>query len=215
MAAGPVPAGFACRGHRAAARREQEGVYRAAFADGLTVVLYVWADSESFWPSTADEPSGPESSALADACGPDLFLAANDALCRLDIRTPSLLASDPTGASYPAALAVVEDMTGGDLQTALTQGSERASRAVDELGDILARMHAVKSEAIGKLGITSASTGSCERLAWARATSDLVQAPLRRPLPAAVSDLTRRAPASPLHPVPAPIPHHWAAAPPY
>jgi hypothetical protein len=168
----------------------KKGVYRARFADGLTVVLYVWAESENFWPDTGEAPPGPESSVFTDAGGPDLFLAGNDALCRLEVRTPALLAFDQSCSAFPAALAVVEDVTGGDLQTALARTSELAVRALDELGDMLMRMHAVGSEAIGKLGSTSASIGTCERLASARADKDLVHAAQHIPrMRAAEADL--------------------------
>jgi hypothetical protein len=71
----------------------KKGVYRLRLDDRTTVILYVWADGENYWPPAPAVPDDP----FTDASGADLFAAAHAALTAASVRTPRLLMIDRDG----------------------------------------------------------------------------------------------------------------------
>jgi len=124
----------------------RKGVYRLGFADRTTVVLYVWAGSENYWPARA-EAAGP----FADASGLDPFVASHARLDALGVRTPRVYLVDGSRTSFPADLAVVEDVAGGTLETLLHNDVERGRSVVDRLAAQLGTLHAHQSTSFGRL----------------------------------------------------------------
>ena len=90
----------------------KKGVYRLTLDDGCTSILYVWSESESYWPASEAEPCDP----FADASGVDLFVAGHTRLDAVGVRTPSVYVVDASHRDYPADFAVVEDVRGGTLE---------------------------------------------------------------------------------------------------
>ena len=130
----------------------KKGVYRLGLSDGSTSILYVWNDSENYWPVTGAEPAAP----LADASGADLFVAAHARLEALGVRTPSIYVVDTSHRRYAADLALVEDARGGTLEELIERSPAAAGPALDELGAMLATMHQHQSSRLGKVALVEA-----------------------------------------------------------
>ena len=137
----------------------KKGVYRLALDDGCTSILYVWSESESYWPASEAEPCDP----FADASGVDLFVASHRRLEALGVRTPSVHVVDTSHRDYPADFAVVEDVRGGTLQDLISRSPAAAGAALGELGVMLAAMHRHRGSRLGKLGLVEAGTAPQER----------------------------------------------------
>jgi Phosphotransferase enzyme family len=147
----------------------KKGVYRVRLDDGATVVLYSWAGSESYWPASGSDVA---TDPFAEASGPGLFRAAYDALGRLGVPVPQLLAFDDTAAELPYAAAIVEDVTGGSLERCLAHDPDRSAAALGRLADALQRLHSSRRDDIGKLSHPVAGE-SCELVAVQRAKRHL------------------------------------------
>ena len=50
----------------------KKGVYRLTLDDGRTSILYIWSESENYWPASESTPRDP----FADASGLDVFVAS-------------------------------------------------------------------------------------------------------------------------------------------
>jgi hypothetical protein len=128
----------------------KKGVYRAAL-DGRSVIVYVWDESENYWPvadtGVTDDPADP----FADASGADLFAVSHQCLQSLGVRTPELYLLDTSRAAFPAEIAVVEDITGGSLLEHQQHSPNDAARIAAELGEMLRAMHARRNPRFGKL----------------------------------------------------------------
>ncbi|WP_026212065.1 phosphotransferase [Longispora albida] len=156
----------------------KKGVYRLALADGSTVVLYSWGADENYWPARdAGSEPGP-ADPFADASGLDLFTAASDRLRALGVRAPAVYFTDDTHASYPADLAIVEDVRGETLDSRLAADPAGAGPVLGRLREALALMRADTSTRIGKLARPAAG-GACPDLVLRRALGDLAEAARR------------------------------------
>jgi hypothetical protein len=125
----------------------KKGVYRLTLDDGLSVVLYAWNTAENYWSDNSTDPRDP----FAEASGLDLLEAATSALSAAGARSPRLLLVDRSKATYPADIALVEDLRGGTLE-ALIAGDEAAATApLGALGGMLNRMARHHSPSLGKV----------------------------------------------------------------
>jgi hypothetical protein len=132
------------------------------------VVLYSWDGSENYWPEAEPDPANP----FADASGAALFRDGYDALRGLDVPVPQLLAFDDDPADLPFAAAVVEDITGGSLESALARAPDRSAVALGRLAEALERLHSSCRDDIGKLS-HPVSGQFCELVATQRARRHL------------------------------------------
>ncbi|WP_250027798.1 phosphotransferase family protein [Paractinoplanes maris] len=104
----------------------KKGVYRIRLDDGRSVVLYVWADAENYWPESVTVPDDP----FTDASGAELFVANRALLAGAGARVPDLLFSD-------VDRVLVEDVGGETLEARMAY--DRAPLL--ELGRTLRRLH--------------------------------------------------------------------------
>ncbi|MFF4196804.1 phosphotransferase family protein [Nonomuraea sp. NPDC001831] len=125
----------------------KKGVYRLRLDDATSVILYVWAEAENYWPPSPAVEDDP----FTDASGADLFAAGHAALTAADVRVPRLLALDPGGRRLGAALALVEDAGATTLEALTERDPAAAVRPLAALGDALRRMHATLGPSYGKL----------------------------------------------------------------
>jgi aminoglycoside phosphotransferase (APT) family kinase protein len=125
----------------------KKGVYRLGLDDGTTVVLYVWAAGENYWPPSPVVPDDP----FTDASGADLFAVAHAALTAADVPVPRLHHLDRTGRHLDADLALVEDVGGVRLETLLEEDPAAAAAPLATLGAALRRMHTTLGPHWGRL----------------------------------------------------------------
>ncbi|MFI7111601.1 phosphotransferase family protein [Nonomuraea sp. NPDC050227] len=125
----------------------KKGVYRLRLDDATSVILYVWAEGENYWPPSPAVEDDP----FTDASGADLFAAGHAALTAADVRVPRLLALDPGGRHLGAALALVEDAGATTLEALMERDPAAAARPLAALGDALRRMHTTLGPSYGKL----------------------------------------------------------------
>jgi hypothetical protein len=123
----------------------KKGVYRLRLDDRTTVILYVWAEAENYWPPAPAVPGDP----FTDASGADLFAAANAALTAAGVLTPRLLMLDRDGRYLRGDLALVEDAGAVTLEALMEQGAAAAPLAA--LGEALRRMHTTRGPHYGKV----------------------------------------------------------------
>ena len=125
----------------------KKGVYRAAFADGGTAIVYVWDAAEDYWPDGAD---GDHAEPFSHPSGLKLFRAAHGRLDGLGVRTPELYLAG-TRERFGADVAVVEDVAGPNLLELTDDDPDRAEPVLRQLGDVVAAMHALKGPGFGKV----------------------------------------------------------------
>ncbi|MFI7694709.1 phosphotransferase family protein [Nonomuraea sp. NPDC049655] len=109
----------------------KKGVYRLRLDDATSVILYVWAEGENYWPPSPAVEDDP----FTDASGADLFAAGHAALTAADVRVPRLLALDPGGRHLGAALRRMHTTLGpsyGKLAH-LADGRARPSRPAEDV----------------------------------------------------------------------------------
>jgi hypothetical protein len=163
----------------------KKGAYRLTMDDGGTALAYVWDGSEDYWqgvlPAGADDPAGP----FAHASGLALFEAAARRLASAGVRCPELLLADRSRSLYPADIAVVEDVTGGTLQSLLETDPVAAERPLAVVAGWLAAMAAVRSPGPGKVAFIDAGgrppVTSCERIMLERSLAQLAEIAGRDP----------------------------------
>jgi Phosphotransferase enzyme family len=144
----------------------KKGVYRLRLDDRTTVILYVWAAGENYWPpaqAVADDP-------FTDASGAELFATNYAALTAADVRTPRLLRLDQDGRFLPADLALVEDVGEVTLEALMEHDPAAAATPLSTLGDALRRMHTTRGSHYGKLA--AIARGEAPQ---ARSTEDIIQ----------------------------------------
>jgi hypothetical protein len=116
----------------------KKGVYRLTMDDGATVLAYAWNDAEDYWrgvlPEDADDPADP----FLHASGLTMLETAASRLASVGVRVPQLLLADRSRALYPGDVALVEDVTGGSLETLLEQDPAAAERPMSVLAGWLA-----------------------------------------------------------------------------
>lgn len=144
----------------------KKGVYRLRLDDQTTVILYVWATSENYWPPAPAVPDDP----FTDASGAELFTANYAALTAAGVRTPRLLMLDRGGRYLQADLALVEDVGVVTLEALMEQDPAAAATPLSTLGDALRRMHTTRGPHYGKLA--AIAHGEAPR---ARSTEDIIQ----------------------------------------
>ena len=171
----------------------KKGVYRAAFDDGFTAIIYIWDESEDYWPASEARSHGDP---FAHASGLQLFTSAHERLTKLGVRAPTLYLADASRAHYPADVALVEDLAGPSLEVLLHDDLDRALVVVRQLGEALQVLHSDIAPVTGKLlhvmrrdtpapeqGDPQATRGgmatSCEQIVLARALADLAEASAR------------------------------------
>jgi hypothetical protein len=137
----------------------RKGVYRLAFDDDTTAVLYTWDPAADYWP---------ESRAFTDNSALDLFEAAHARLDVIGVRTPRVRLLDRSRTYYPADIAVVEDAR-----------PEHTDRTLPALGDALRRMAKHESTEFGPLAGGSPQDRPCEQVVLDRALHHLAEAAAR------------------------------------
>lgn len=144
----------------------KKGVYRLRLDDQTTVILYIWAVSENYWPpapAVTDDP-------FTDASGAELFAANYAALTAAGVRTPRLLMLDRDGRYLQADLALVEDVGAVTLEALMEQDPAAAATPLATLGDALRRMHTTRGSHYGKLA--AIARGEAPQ---ARRTEDIIE----------------------------------------
>jgi len=153
----------------------KKGVYRAVL-DDRSVILYLWDESENYWPAGDPDVAPNASDTFADASGADLFAVSNQYLWSLGVRTPQLYHLDTSRRESPADIAMVEDVQGGTLQEHWQRQPDDAARITAELGEMLRVMHARRSSRFGKLASIDNQPPQdvrCEQLVLVRALGHL------------------------------------------
>jgi aminoglycoside phosphotransferase (APT) family kinase protein len=147
----------------------KKGVFRLAFPDGSTAIRYVWGGGEGYWPAESGEADP-----FADASGLPHFLDAKRHLDAAGVRTPLLV---EVGREF----AIVEDVAGGTLESALANGSGEA--ALRRLAEMLALMAKVRGRAYGKVGFGEQggnhAAPDCQDVVLVRVLRDLAEAAAR------------------------------------
>ncbi|MCO8272437.1 aminoglycoside phosphotransferase [Actinoplanes sp. TRM 88003] len=104
----------------------KKGVYRIRLDDDSSVVLYVWAAAEDYWPPSVTVPDDP----FTDASGAHLFLTNQALLAGAGVRVPEVLFAD-------GDRVLVEDVGSETLEARM----EYDRAPLRELGRTLRRMH--------------------------------------------------------------------------
>ncbi|HTF10422.1 MAG TPA: phosphotransferase [Asanoa sp.] len=161
----------------------KKGVYRLGLDDGTSVIGYVWAESENYWPPAATVPDDP----FTDATGADLFAANHAALTAAGVRVPELILFDRSRRHLDADLALVEDAGSTKLEDLLDGDPPLAA-----LGDAVRKMHTTFGPHFGKLAAIAKGEASqarrTEDIIRDRALADLDAAAERDPRLAAARD---------------------------
>jgi hypothetical protein len=157
----------------------KKGVYRLAFDDESSAILYAWDPVENFWPVSTGPTSG-SADPFADASGASLFEASYAQLAALGIRTPELYVLDRSKTTHPADFALMEDVRGPSLEALLAADPQRAHNVLDELAAALQVMHRCRSSQVGKVAIVGAGIATadqrCEEIVLRRALVQLSEA---------------------------------------
>ncbi|RSN11495.1 aminoglycoside phosphotransferase [Nonomuraea sp. WAC 01424] len=125
----------------------KKGVYRLRLDDATSVILYLWATAENYWPPSPAVEDDP----FTDASGADLFAAGHAALTAAGVRVPRLLTLDRDGRHLGAALALVEDAGATTLEALMERDPAAAALPLATLGDALRRMHTTSGPAYGRV----------------------------------------------------------------
>ncbi len=174
----------------------KKGVYRLHLDQVPTgsVIVYSWADEENFWPAAGDKNDGTVAGTaaahdprdpFAPASGYSRYLAAQQMLEGLGIRTCRVYLADDTKQEYPAEVAVVEDLPGGNLEALYGTDPVRAEDATKDLATALKLMHAHRAPTYGTLEQVARGSEvlgtSCEQVILERALVDLDEGARRDP----------------------------------
>ncbi len=161
----------------------KKGVYRLTLDDESTVIGYVWAAAENYWPRRGSAVAGDVADPFSDASGLDLFEASHACLSAIGVRVPQLIFLDRSRACYPDDIALVEDVRGQTLERQLQHDLPGAQRSMVLLDAALQAMAQHRGQRIGKLAwVRSAAAGgpaSCEKIVLDRALGDLDEAACR------------------------------------
>ncbi|GAB2940889.1 phosphotransferase [Micromonospora polyrhachis] len=130
----------------------KKGVYRLSLDDQTSVILYVWAAGEDYWPPLPAVPDDP----FTDASGAELFATNHAALAAVNVRIPQLLMLDRDGRYLDADIALLEDAGAVKLETLIERDPVAAATPLSMLGDALRRMHTTFSSKCGRLAATTA-----------------------------------------------------------
>ncbi|MFF7158511.1 phosphotransferase [Streptomyces sp. NPDC008139] len=168
----------------------KKGVYRLTLDDDSTVIVYIWDDTENYWPS--DATAADHTDPFSHASGIDLFEAAHGRLHALGVRSPRIRLTDTSKALYPADIAVVEDVRGPTLEEMLRADPRSAAPVMDRLAEALGLMADHAAPGFGKVALVDnggvSKGGSCEGAVLDRALDDLYEAARRDTRIAVVRD---------------------------
>lgn len=143
----------------------KKGVYRLGLNDRTTVMLYVWAPDENYWPAAAVVPDDP----FTDASGAELFAAGHAALLAAGVRIPQLVMLDRDRRYLDADIALVEDAGAVRLEALQERDPAAAAAPLAALGDALRRMHTTLNASYGKVALIARGEAS-----QTRRTEDIV-----------------------------------------
>jgi Phosphotransferase enzyme family len=159
----------------------QKGVYRLGFDDEPPVIAYLWDPAENYWPEAGGAAAeGP----FGGASGADLFELNQELLESLGVRTPRVYGLDRSQARYPADFALVEDVSGGSLETLMDRDPRAAGPVLARLRVAVDTMAAHRGDAVGKVAHVragQADTRPCPRIVLDRALGHLAWAAGREP----------------------------------
>lgn len=122
----------------------KKGVYRLGLDDGSTVVLYVWAAGENYWPPSPAAPDDP----FVDASGAELFAVSHAALTAAGVRVPRVI---HLGRRLESDIALVEDVGSQRLDGLIERDPAAAAAPLAALGESLRRLHKSTSPRYGKV----------------------------------------------------------------
>ena len=155
----------------------KKGAYRLSMDNDRTALVYAWNDSEDYWQGVLPEDAGDPADPFSHASGLPLLEAATQRLSSAGVRCPEILFTDRSRSIYAADIAVVEDVTGGDLETLLDKDPAAAERPLSVVADWLAAMAAVRSPSLGTVAFIDAGGRSpwtsSENAALDRALTEL------------------------------------------
>jgi hypothetical protein len=155
-----------------------KGVYRLTLDDSSTVIAYLWAEAENFWPQTAHD--GDFADPFSSGNSIDLFVASHHRLASLGLRVPAIYLLDHDRRYYSADLAILEDFPGEDLLEIYERDPAAAEPTLARLREGLAAMRSYRGPAPGKVGHIDAGGvshwPSCEEGALAFALRCLAEA---------------------------------------
>jgi hypothetical protein len=155
-----------------------KGAYRLTLDDGSTLIAYLWAESENYWPPTAHD--GDLADQFSSGNSIDLFEASHHRLASLGLRVPEIYLLDRDRTYYSADLAILEDFPGEDLLAFYERDPAAAGPTVARLREGLAAMRNYGGPSPGKVGHVDAGGvshwQSCEEGALAFALRCLAEA---------------------------------------
>lgn len=181
----------------------KKGVYRLRLDDGSTVVAYVWAEAEDYWPQAVR--GADDADPLSHSSGLRLFEAAHRRLTALGVRTPRLYEVSRSGdgdGDRGADVALVEDVPGPNLEALLDADPAAARRPLERLAEVLDTLRSDTGPGVGKVALLDehvnghqvqhvdehAPARTAEALVLARALADLDEAAARDTRMAAARD---------------------------
>jgi hypothetical protein len=161
----------------------KKGVYRLTFDDASTAIVYSWDADENYWPTSQADESNDHADPFSHASGFDLFEAAQARLSALGVRTPHVYLADRSRRTFPADVAVVEDVRGETLEARLQEDPQAAKAIVAQLGPVLEIMHLHEGPTFGKVALVDnggrSRGNSCEQIVLDAALNDLAEAATR------------------------------------
>jgi len=125
----------------------RKGVYRLGLDDRTTMILYVWAAGENYWPPSQTVPDDP----FTDASGAELFATNHAALVAAGVRVPHLIMLDRDGRYLDADTALLEDAGTVRLEALMERDPAAAAAPLSTLGGALRRMHTTFGPHYGRL----------------------------------------------------------------
>ena len=181
--AGVVKAAFGAGRRAMAADRlpngSKKGVYRLTLDDGGTAVVYVWNAAEDYWTGTLPDGADDRADPFAHASGLDLFRAAVERLSGVGVACPRLIWADTSGELYPGDVAVVEDVSGGTLESLLERDAAAAAPVMARLAESLNAMHGYQASDFGGVAFVDGGgrsrEGSCEQAVLDRALAETAE----------------------------------------
>lgn len=161
----------------------KKGVYRLFFDDESTAILYVWDATENYWPVSSHSADRDQTDPFSGSSGSDLFEASHACLSAIGVRTPQVYFLDRSKNSFPADLAIVEDVRGGTLEAQLQRNPRDAEHTLARLSNALQAMQRHRSRRMGKIALVGGEDikqdQSCPQLVLKRALPDLAEAASR------------------------------------
>ncbi|MDB5540870.1 MAG: hypothetical protein JWQ89_2597, partial [Devosia sp.] len=117
--------------------------------------------AENYWTDNSTDPRDP----FAEASGLDLLEAATLALTAAGARVPALLLVDRGKSTYPADIAIVDDLRGGTLEAMIAGDAGAAEQPLRAVGAMLNGMARHTSPRLGKVAAVAAGVAPQDRRA--------------------------------------------------